>query len=171
MNKINDTDRQQFAELYESAFPADERRPTADELALDDNRFGIAIVRHDKQFAGFVTTWHFDKFVYIEHFATLPELRGNGIGRRALETLLAQTELPFVLEVEPPTDTLKTRRMAFYRRAGFHEMPQAYIQPPYHAAVQSLPLRLMTTSNDMSNTFFDEIRKTLYSEVYKVSQP
>lgn len=169
MNRLNDTELRQFAALYESAFPPEERRPTADELALDDKRFTISLIEHQGRFAGFITVWHFDRFAYIEHFATLPKLRGCGIGSQTLAKLLATTDKPIVLEVEPPTDALAKRRIAFYRRAGFAEMPQPYEQPPYHADAPAVPLRIMTTSRDTSDDFFDEIKRTLYAEVYKVT--
>lgn len=169
MNGLGDTERRQFAALYESAFPPEERRPTADELALDDKRFTISLIEHQGKFAGFITVWHFDRFTYIEHFATLPELRGGGIGSQTLATLLASTDKPVVLEVEPPAGTIAKRRIAFYRRAGFAEMPQPYEQPPYRAGAPAVPLRIMTTSRDTGDDFFDEIKRTLYSEVYKIT--
>lgn len=167
---INKPAEQQFIALYESAFPANERRPTAQELALDDPRFEMRIIRHEGNFAGFITLWHFADFVYVEHFATLPELRGHGLGSRTLQTLRHESTKPIVLEVELPENDIALRRMAFYRRAGFVEMPQAYRQPPYTPENDGLPLRIMTTANDTSDRFFDAIKGTLYREVYKFSE-
>ncbi len=167
---INKPTEQQFIALYESAFPANERRPTAQELALDDPRFEMRIIRHEGNFAGFITLWHFADFVYVEHFATLPELRGHGLGSRTLQTLRHESTKPVVLEVELPENDIALRRMAFYKRAGFVEMPQAYRQPPYTPENDGLPLRIMTTANDTSDRFFDAIKGTLYREVYKFSE-
>ncbi len=167
---INKPAEQQFIALYESAFPANERRPTAQELALDDPRFEMRIIRHEGNFAGFITLWHFADFVYVEHFATLPELRGHGLGSRTLQTLRHESTKPVVLEVELPENDIALRRMAFYKRAGFVEMPQAYRQPPYTPENDGLPLRIMTTANDTSDRFFDAIKGTLYREVYKFSE-
>ncbi len=167
---INKPAEQQFIALYESAFPANERRPTVQELALDDPRFEMRIIRHEGNFAGFITLWHFADFVYVEHFATLPELRGHGLGSRTLQTLRHESTKPIVLEVELPENDIALRRMAFYKRAGFVEMPQAYRQPPYTPENDGLPLHIMTTANDTSDRFFDTIKGTLYREVYKFSE-
>lgn len=162
--------QQQFIALYESAFPEIERRPTAQELALDDPRFEIRTIRHEGNFAGFITLWHFAEFVYVEHFATLPELRGHGLGSRTLQTLRHESPKPIVLEVELPDNDTAHRRIAFYKRMGFVEMPQAYWQPPYMPENSGLPLRIMTTANDTNDRFFDTIKSTLYREVYKFSE-
>ncbi len=162
-------EREQFIALYESAFPMDERRPTADELALADKRFELRTIRHEGAYAGFITLWHFDTFVYVEHFATLPELRGHGIGSRTLQMLRHESAQPIVLEVELPENDTARRRIAFYQRAGFDTMPQPYEQPPYTAERNGLPMCIMTTANDTSDQFFNQIKRTLYSEVYKKS--
>ncbi len=163
-------DKRQFITLYESAFPANERRPTAQELALDDPRFEMRTICHEDNFAGFITLWHFADFVYVEHFATLPELRGHGLGSRTLQTLRHESPKPIVLEVELPDNDTARRRIAFYKRMGFVEMPQAYRQPPYTPENDGLPLCIMTTANDTSDRFFDTIKSTLYCEVYKFSE-
>ncbi len=156
-----------FIALYESAFPEIERRPTDHEIAMTDPRFEIRIIRQDDgTFAGFITLWHFSDFVYVEHFAMLPALRGCGLGSRTLQTLQKESALPIVLEIEMPEDELSRRRMAFYQRNGFSAMPQHYAQPSYAPTLPSLPLLIMTTTNDHSNQFFDTVKNTLYSEVY-----
>ena len=73
--------------LYNTSFPADERRPVDSILSLIDNHdspFNAYVIKADNGFAGFITTWDFDDMLYVEHFATNPELRGQGIGSEAL---------------------------------------------------------------------------------------
>ena len=56
--------------VYHTSFPIDEQRPIEDiaRLMEHDERF-VAYALTDEQnlFIGLLTTWHFDKFVYIEH--------------------------------------------------------------------------------------------------------
>lgn len=89
--------------------------------------------------------WHFDTFIYVEYLAVDPTLRGGGIGRRIMERLVSDSMLPVILEVEPPTDQLTTRRVAFYQRLGFQLLPDPYVQPSY-GVVPGMPLRLMLHS-------------------------
>ena len=70
-------------------------------------------------------------FVYVEHFCILPELRGMGCGRRALELLQGMGKR-IVLEIDPPEDAIAVRRKGFYERCGFVANPYPHIHPPYH---------------------------------------
>ena len=69
--------------LYLLAFPADERRPCHHLFSLIDGgepAFDFRVIYAGGRIAGFVTTWDSGEFLYIEHFATLDHMRGNGIG-------------------------------------------------------------------------------------------
>lgn len=159
--------------LYHDAFPPDERRPWEKlvELARSEPEFRIDLVEAcDAQEAGFITSWRFGAFVYVEHFAIDPALRGMGIGSRALARLVDEVApFPVVLEVEPPcADTPSTlRRVEFYRRAGFalHDGFD-YIQPPYSEELSSVRLMLMSTAGmpDLA-----ESAATIRRRVYGVS--
>lgn len=141
------------AALYEAAFPPEERRPTPRWLELvagDDGRFEITEVRTaDGRFAGFITTWDLTTCRYVEHFAILASERGGGIGGAAFDDLMERVGndgKPLVLEVEEPADDLSRRRIGFYERHGMHLLRETpYVQPPYHAGGQPLPMKLMTS--------------------------
>ena len=78
---------------------------------------------------------------------------------------------PIVLEVEPPTTETARRRIAFYERNGFSLCERAYVQPPYRPweETEGLTLLLMTTAPDFLEEHFDEVRATIYAEVYGVT--
>jgi len=84
--------------------------------------FRILVICDDAgHYAGFISYWQFDTFAYIEHFAVNPAARGGGIGACALREFRAMSGLPVVLEVERPgSNDMADRRIAFYRRNGFH---------------------------------------------------
>jgi hypothetical protein len=71
-----------------------------------------------------------------------------------------------VLEVEPPEDEIKKRRIAFYERCGFHLSKEEYYQPPYQEGGE--PVRLMLMSYPEPITRHDEVSAALYRDVYGI---
>lgn len=155
--------------LYLLAFPADERRPCQNLFALIDGAepaFDFRVINFDGRLAGFVTTWDSGDFVYVEHFATLDHMRGHGIGGRAIELLQQEAGKPLLLEVElPDSGPMAQRRIDFYCRHGM--VPRysfSYMQPPYAAGLNALPMVLMTSAD----IDLDKARDFLYKRVYAV---
>lgn len=147
--------RRKLMELYESAFPAEERRPS-DQMPPDDPAFRFyAIADH-----GLLTAWEFPGVTYVEHFAVYPETRGNGIG----SSVLAELQGAVILEVEPPEQSTEARRrIAFYERNGFRLLDVDYMQPSYAPGLPSIPLRLMLRGE----TDVDEAIRLIHSRVYR----
>lgn len=156
-------------ELLHSAFPQEERRDTPQQREYTDHqpKFHCSLVTDDKQPVGVITHWHFYGFIYIEHFAIAPKLRGKGYGSEALKLMLEQTEGPVVLEVEIPhyANDIAFHRIGFYKRLGFHLRKTDYKQPPYRPSDGWLPMKLMTTGKLRSLV---RVIKTLHREVYGV---
>ena len=158
-----------FVDTYTSSFPLDEQRPTASIAALltSEERFtAMVLLDKDDSFVGILTTWTFDTFIYIEHFALHPTLRSQGNGSIALQTFIQHNTLPIILEVEPPTDTLTQRRVSFYERCGLKLYDYPYIQPPYTSELSEVPLQLMGTLPDAYS--LKKIAAILHHEVYGV---
>lgn len=158
--------------LYVDAFPPEERRNVKDWknlMAHDGGAFrALRIAGPERGFLGFLTYWNLGKFYYVEHFAVSASARGGGIGGKALDLLLATTkDMPLVLEVEPPVTDDARRRIAFYERHRLMLSPLPYWQPPYDPSkTKGLELNLMTTDLDFLNAHADEVRQTLYREIY-----
>lgn len=58
------------AELYEQAFPPEERRNLPEQqLLLNEGALRLALLEMDGVNAGFVFYWELTGFVFIEHFA------------------------------------------------------------------------------------------------------
>ena len=91
-------------------------------LALQDTDFLPLGAVEDGRLLADVFVWQTEDFVYLEHFAVQPSLRGQGTGSRILRELL-QGEKPFILEIEPPEDALTCRRKAFYECNGLQAQP------------------------------------------------
>ena len=132
-------------QLYESAFPHEERRALADHaLAMAHEPHFVCLHLRDSQgFVGILFYWVLSQCVYVEHLAIAPARRGQGLGKAALK-LLQQHELPIILEIEPVTDAATARRLRFYEGAGFHRLAAVHYQLPYHRGEPPLRLELLS---------------------------
>ena len=63
---------------------------------------------------------------------------------------------------------MKKRRIGFYERNGFFLNEYPYVQPPISQGRKPVPLMIMTSGAAISEKEFEEIRNTLYKEVYKI---
>lgn len=145
-------------QLYEESFPPEERRPWT-EPAGHWPRTTIFD-------GGFFGWWAFPGFVYIEHFAVLPSLRGAGVGGRALDDFCRSAAKPVVLEAEPPTmGDMARRRLAFYSRHGFSVLDKDYIQPPYGEGLPSVPLYLLSNAPVDVSTAIQTLHREVYGEL------
>lgn len=159
-----------FAEsLWLGSFPPEERRETAAQRAnADGNALFSCLLATDGDGApvGLFTYWDFGTFAYCEHFATDPGRRNRGLGAQILALALERVGKPLVLEVEMPADGLSRRRVGFYERCGLVLHPEFdYLQPPYRAGGEPLPMRLMTT-RDFSAESLAGAAATIHEKVY-----
>ena len=104
-----------------------------------------------------------------------PASRNHGYGGCILLALRAHLDtqyapsIPFVLEVEMPTDDLSRRRIAFYERHGFALWKKcAYMQPPYRPTDEPLPMLLMVEGRLDEGKDFLRVKETIHKEVYGV---
>ena len=155
----------------EKSFPSDEFRPYDEQKALfSDKRYKVFGNTEGGKLSTFITTWDFEDFVFIEHFATSPVFRNMGLGEKMLKHLASTLQKRLCLEVEPPNDDIQKRRIAFYSRNGFFLNTFPYIQPPISKGKAPVPLMIMTTSGEVSEGEFLSVKKTLYKEVYKINE-
>ena len=68
--------------------------------------------------------------------------------------------------MEEPTEEMARRRIGFYQRHGFQLWESPYLQPPYRAGDDLLPMQLMAWGALREKEAFDEVKQTLYREVY-----
>lgn len=113
--------------LYDSAFPEDEKKPI--QLILDKRRTGqteiLAIVSDSGDFLGEAITLSDGDIALLDYFAISSELRGGGIGSKALALLLERFESSrLILEIESTllenteNSAQRLARKSFYLRAG-----------------------------------------------------
>jgi len=156
---------------YESSFPEEERRVffLVQKLITDEPAFAVYALLQDEEYIGFITTWTFEKFVYIEHFAIEPIARNSGIGAKVMMQFLSKKQ-NVVLEVEEPRDDLSRRRVGFYVRLGFILDLHPYFQPPYQEGGDRVEMRLMSKGDINMEQSFIEVCNILYEKVYGIKK-
>lgn len=172
LRKLQTDEFDAFFSLLEVSFPPDEYRNYAEQKALlTDARYSIYVLPDtaNVRIQAVITVWQFADFAFIEHFAVNPVYRNQGLGARILREIGRLLPCPLCLEAELPKTDLAERRIGFYKRNGFFVNDYPYIQPSYSEGKNPVPLLIMTTSGSVSAERFCAIRKTLYSEVYKIS--
>ena len=135
---------EQALKLYRSSFPVEERRDDSEQqrvLKKEDYHFDLIML--DDAFVGVMLYWETESFVFLEHFTTLPHLRGKGYGKSALDLLKKKNKI-ILLEIEPPIDDTTQRRYNFYKRNGFIMNPYHHIQAKYHLGDEDLELKVLT---------------------------
>ena len=128
--KATDENRLKYIEnLYLRAFPKLERKPFS--LMVEKQREGtmeLLSMEEDGRFLGLAIFAYDKDIALLDYFAVTEELRGQGIGSRAIKALQKiHTGKRFVLEIETtkkPCKDLEMRehRKAFYLRNGLHTM-------------------------------------------------
>ncbi|MNE62232.1 Acetyltransferase (GNAT) family protein [compost metagenome] len=163
-----------FDEIYtimEASFPVSEIRTRSGQKALLDNPNYRIYTEQDAAggIIAFLAAWEFPALRFVEHIAVNPATRGGGIGRKLMNSYLARSDKPVLLEVEPPAGELEQRRIGFYERLGFRLNPYDYVQPPLRTGQPDLPLRIMTYPRPIRKSEFQLYREILYTEVYKIA--
>jgi ribosomal protein S18 acetylase RimI-like enzyme len=152
--------------LYESAFPSDERREFEALLDIVDTKpaFHAEVYEKEAKPAGFIFYWTFRDFVYVEHFAVAEAFRNQGYGKSYLLELCTKIALPVVLEVEKPENELHRRRIRFYENIGFKVSEMPYLQPAYSPDKKDVPMLLMYRGDICVEKAVEEIKKEVYNQ-------
>jgi ribosomal protein S18 acetylase RimI-like enzyme len=170
LNKIeSDAEFEEIKNLYLTAFPPSERREF-DELKkqIYNENCNVNLILAGEKVVGFVVLWNFTEFVFLEHFATEPGLRGLGIGEKTLSEIKSQFQKTVILETELPNDELSQRRIRFYERNGFHKLCRTYFQPAYGANKPEVELKLMSTNVDLAENQIDNYISVIREKVYQI---
>lgn len=155
-------------QLLEQSFPPVERWDRDGFLAEYENpEFNSMIYKPDK-LGGVLNFWDFCYFVYAEHFAVAPELRGQGVGSELMRELIDYADgRALVLEAEPPQEgDIAERRIRFYERLGFFLNPHDYVQPPMGKDKYAVRLVIMSSPSELDKEEYEAVRYQLYKSVY-----
>ena len=166
----NTTDRyfQKAWELYEDAFPLEERRLlNAQSYVMKKPNYHFDITIDEKQFIGFLLWWEFDTNRYIDHFATSMQHRNKGFGKLILEKFIDSSDKPILLEVELPNSTINQRRIKFYEKIGFKLNQHYYEIPPLKESQLPLQLMLMSYPTQISKNDVEQFIKICHPIIFR----
>ena len=158
--KATDEHRLQLIEdLYMRAFPKAERKPF--QLMVKKQAEGtmeLLSIEEENQFLGLAIFAHDKDMVLLDYFAISDEMRGQGIGSRAIKALQKiYAGKRFVLEIEttkkPCNDLeMRNKRKGFYLRNGLHTMD-------FDVMLFGVEMEMLSNADHLN---FDE-----YLDVYK----
>jgi ribosomal protein S18 acetylase RimI-like enzyme len=173
--RVSDSGSPAFGEIwtiYESSFPEDERRTLDQQKALFSNPryFLLAAYSENARSAGFISCWLVDGFHFIEHMAIHEPGRRKGAGTRMLRAFM-EGKARIILECENPQGAEQKRRIAFYKKAGFHANDFDYIQPPYGIDKNPVHLLLMSYPEKLGAVEFHNVRNAIHRMVYGLNEP
>lgn len=158
----------EFDAIYSAmkkSFISDEIRDYKHALSImtNESAYRIYHITVAGEKIGFISVWELSDFTFAEHFVIYEKYRNRGYGGMAL-SLLKERYDKIILEVEPPDDDLKRRRLAFYERCGFVKNDFPYLQPPYKKDGNAVKLIIMSYPEKLNEhkRFIEEI----YSRIY-----
>lgn len=161
--------RDKVFEIYLNAFPQEERRELSsiDRLLESEKCYHLHAIYDDSSVVGMTAYWELGEIVFVEYLAMDANLRGRGLGSKALNKIIERIgQRKVIFEVEPPTNEIAIRRIDFYRRYGFKLWDNiSYKQPPYRTSDDWLPMLLMTNGGKPNQKDIE----LLYQKVYNVS--
>lgn len=168
LERLTDKNHPMYAkalELYGMSFPRYEQREAiSQEKILKDEEYHFSLIYDGEVFIGLALYWETERFMYVEHFCILPEMRNKKYGQNVLQ-LLIQKGKTVILEIDPPVDAISIRRKGFYVRSGFVENPYAHVHPPYHRESAGHDLVIMSAPEEISQAEYDLFRHYLERRV------
>ena len=156
-----------FDEVYkqmEDSFPVCERRSYKEAKAVLNNKdYTLYHIEESCKRIGFISVWQLEGFTFVEHFAIYSQFRNLGYGAKAIG-LAKECWQTLVLEAEPPTCEIASRRLAFYERNGFLQNPFKYKQPAYREGEEDVELVVMSCPSLLNDG--KKVVKEIYARVY-----
>lgn len=140
-------------DLYEGAFPIEERREWTSLLSLLNHpAMQLDLISEEERPIGFIIWWMIHDWLFIEHFAISSEIRGGGYGGSVMRHYLEMANGKMLLEVEPPFTIDAERRISFYEKLGLTLLDVSYEQPSYVEKGVYYPMLLMGTAEQKDFT-------------------
>lgn len=153
--------------LYSESFPKYEKRRIENHIeAMKNNNFYCEVVEEQNEFIGILFYWKLGEYKYLEHFATDPNLRGNGYGGKIIKEFCNDKLVP-ILEIDPPEDDISIRRKNFYGRFGFKMNSVTHTQLPYRKGLEGYQLKILTYPDKISEKEYNKFKKFLFTEAIK----
>ncbi|MBQ8619537.1 MAG: GNAT family N-acetyltransferase [Clostridia bacterium] len=152
-------------QLYAQSFPVYEQRQYASQARImGHEQYHYGMIMEEDAFLGLILYWETADFIYVEHFCMMEQVRGQGLGSRAL-ALLGRGGKTVILEIDPPVDAVSMRRKGFYERAGFCANPYPHVHPPYDRAHTGHALTVMSYPQGLTPVQYERFARYLSQTV------
>ncbi|MBQ6802585.1 MAG: GNAT family N-acetyltransferase [Oscillospiraceae bacterium] len=125
-------DLKKIEKLYIEAFPENERFSFSKMIKNESGSYETFGFYKDENFCGFAILLNSKDISHILYIATLPELRGSGLGTKALAALRRiKKDMRIIVDIERELldceeNELRRRRKNFYLRNGYEETDIRY---------------------------------------------
>lgn len=125
-------DLNKIKKLYIDAFPENERFSFSMMIKNENGHYETFAFYQDDVFCGFAILLNSLDISHIIYLATLPELRGKGLGAKALGAISRiKSSMRIIVDIERelpgnPENELRRRRKNFYLRNGYRETEVRY---------------------------------------------
>lgn len=164
--------REQVFDLYERAFPAEEKKPRAMMEALcEAGKMEILALAEEGEFVGLAVDIFSEEAAILDYFAIVPEKRGGGCGSRAVQALVKRRAgTKYIFEIERPDETAenaveRARRKAFYLRNGLKETG-------LYARVYGTNFEMLTPDGALTfQEYTDTLRKVIGEDGLRMLDP
>lgn len=145
-------------QIMSESFPIHELRTgnTRDRVVQDPAFYPVAAQENGETVAA-IYSWELNGLIYIEHFAVRKDMRGRGTGSNALRGFISGKEI--LLEIEPPVDEIKIKRLNFYQRLGFVRTGIGFMHPSFVKDTAAYPLEVLTYPERISPEGFHVFRR------------
>ena len=170
MQNPGNAEFRRLMELYQSAFPLEERRDIdqLEMLVKSEPRMFFNKVEVDGELAGLFVYWNLGDFYYMEHLAVFEEMRNRKIGQGVLAWIAEHLDGLRILEAEPRGTEITDRRIAFYERNGYSVQDKDYYQLAYRLNGKGCRLWIMCNREDERlSEKIEVIRHSIYLELAK----
>lgn len=164
--------KKQLFELYESAFPPEEKK-TSEMLRflVSQGRMEILAIVEDNTFIGLAIHLLSGKAALLDYFAITKEKRGQGYGGRIIAKLTEHfAGRPYIFEIEKQDSSAdnaleRKRRKAFYLRNGLKETG-------VYANVYHTDFELLTPDGQLTYGAYEEfLKEVLGEEIFQYISP
>jgi len=154
-----------FSEVYKQSFPFHEQRNEEQQRkAFGNKRYHLIakIVMADNfKLGSFISYWDFDDYVYIEHLAVNPDMRGKNIGSTSLKLFADLINKPVLLEIDPLVDEVSRNRLHFYERLGYQLNLYKHFHPPYNPQFPPHELLVLSYPDKISEKQYNQFKYDL----------
>ncbi|MCD7978337.1 MAG: GNAT family N-acetyltransferase [Tannerellaceae bacterium] len=151
-----------FMDIYRISFPFFEQRTLSQqEVAFADERYHLDLYIQGETCVAFIAYWEFPAYIYIEHLAVNPELRGQNMGSHILSNFAGQNAKTILLEIDPLVDDVSRKRFRFYEKLGYQMNTYRHFHPAYREGCPPHELIILSLHKTLREEEFNQFTADL----------